>query len=70
MKVVWKILQSKYSNLNTIGCSAHGLILLLGDIAKIQTFRLIILKSKDIIKYFKKKQFFLSIFTEKQKHLY
>lgn len=67
MKGAWQIVQAQYPHIFTIGCAAHGLNLLLGDIFKIQTFQLIISNAKEVVKYVKNKQALLSVFNAKQK---
>lgn len=67
MKAAGRILKSKYPNINIIGCAAHGLNLLFGDIIGLPTFNDIYKKSKDIVKYFKRTQVVSAVFHAKQK---
>lgn len=67
MKAAWQIIQTQYAHIFTVGCAAHGLNLLLGDICKIKTFKMIVSNAKEVVKYVRNKQALLSVFTSKQK---
>ncbi len=53
MKKAWRILEVKYPKIIFLGCIAHNLNLLVGDIMKLQWAANIMNDSKQIIKYFK-----------------
>lgn len=53
MKKAWRILEVKYPKIIFLGCIAHNLNLLVGDIMKLRWAANIMNDSKQIIKYFK-----------------
>jgi hypothetical protein len=67
MKSAWTEIEEAYSHITPIGCSAHGLNLLLGDIMSTQTMQAIHSKAKTIVKFFRNKQVVSATFAEKQK---
>lgn len=56
MKKAWKLLAIKYPKIIFLGCIAHSLNLLIGDIMKISWAHNIIKNGKKIVKYFKSHQ--------------
>ncbi|XP_057329227.1 uncharacterized protein LOC130670070 [Microplitis mediator] len=52
MKSAWSILKQKYTHLITFGCVAHGLNLLDKDIVSVSEIKKVIVRSKEIIKFF------------------
>ena len=55
MKAAWEVVRTTYPHIVTIGCSAHCLNLLLGDICELITLDNLIKKSKKLIKTTKHK---------------
>ncbi|KAF0385584.1 zinc finger bed domain-containing protein 1-like [Gigaspora margarita] len=53
MKKAWKILDKKYPSIIFLGCLAHNLNLLVGDIIKLEWAQNILLNAIMIVKYFK-----------------
>ena len=67
MKAAWEVVRTTYPHIVTIGCSAHGLNLLLGDICELITLDNLIKKSKKLIKTIKHKHILNAMFIKKQK---
>ena len=56
MKAAWGIVQDTFPHITPIGCAAHGLNLLLGDIMNLQTMQTLYKKAKKVVKHVKNKQ--------------
>lgn len=56
MKKAWKLVAIRYPNVIFLGCVAHSLNLLIGDIMKLSWADTIMKNSKIIVKYFKSHQ--------------
>ena len=61
MKKAWKILEVEYPRIIFLGCIAHNLNLLIGDIMKLKWLANIIKDAKEIVKYFKNDQLLAAI---------
>jgi hypothetical protein len=66
MKKAWKILAIEYPTILFLGCIAHSLNLLIGNIMKISWCARLIRKAKDLIKYFKSYQIPAAILKKHQ----
>ncbi|CAM1295475.1 Uncharacterised protein r2_g470 [Pycnogonum litorale] len=67
MRSAWTEIEEAYPHITPIGCAAHGLNLLLGDIMSIETMQAIHSKAKKIVKSVKNKQVVSATFAEKQR---
>ena len=67
MKAAWEEVRKTYPHIQTIGCSAHGLNLLLGDICELRTLDNPVKKAKKLIKTIKHKHILNAMFITKQK---
>ena len=54
MKSAWYIIKDKYPNINTIGCAAHTLNLLFGDVTKIESIANLVVTARNIVTKLKK----------------
>ncbi|XP_041364336.1 uncharacterized protein LOC121379753 [Gigantopelta aegis] len=66
MKAAWKIINEEYPHITPIGCAAHGLSLLLGDVMKLQTMQMLFKKAKKVVKYVRVQQIISATFSQKQ----
>ena len=67
MKAAWEVVRTTCPHIDTIGCSAHGLNLLLGDICELITLDNLIKKSKKLIKTIKHKHILNAMFIKSRK---
>ena len=67
MKAAWEVVRTTYPHIVTIGCTAHGLNLLLGDICELITLDNLMKKSKKLIKTIKHKHILNAMFIKKHK---
>ena len=66
MKAAWAIVKEVYPHITPIGCAAHGLSFLLGDIMDLRTMQILYNKVKKVVKYVKKRQVVSATFSSKQ----
>lgn len=66
MQAAWKILKNLRPNIQTYGCSAHILNLLMKDLEALRSFKDHMANSQEIVKYFKLKHVPNAILREKQ----
>ena len=69
MKAAWEEVRKTYPHILTIGCSAHGLNLLLGDICELRTLDNLVKKAKKHIKTIKHKHILNAMFITKRKEI-
>jgi hypothetical protein len=67
MKKAWGIISKKYPHINTYGCVAHGLNLLIKDIINLDSFKEIIEDSKEVINTIRRGYITKAIFEKKKK---
>ena len=67
MKAAWEEVRKTYPHILTIGFSAHGLNLLLGDICELRTLDNLVKKAKKLIKAIKHKHILNAMFITKKK---
>jgi len=67
MKAAWVIVKDTFPHITPIGCAAHGLNLLLGDIMGLQTMQTLYKKAKKVVKHVKNRQVISATFSAKQK---
>ena len=67
MKAAWEEVRKTYPHILTIGCSAHGLNLRLGDICELRTLDNLVKKAKKLIKAIKHEHILNAMFITKQK---
>ncbi|CAB5390292.1 unnamed protein product [Rhizophagus irregularis] len=70
MKKAWKLLAIKYPNIVILGCVAHSLNLLIGDIMKLSWVDSTIKNGKKIVKYFKSHQIPAAVLKRYQRSSY
>ena len=66
MKAAWAIVKEASPHITPIGCAAHGLSLLLGDIIDLKTMQTLYNKAKKVLKYVQKRQVVSATFSSKQ----
>lgn len=66
MKKAWKLLELKYPNIFFLGCVAHSLNLLIGDIMKVPWSANILKRAKEIVLYFRSHQIPMAILRRHQ----
>ncbi|CAB4393752.1 unnamed protein product [Rhizophagus irregularis] len=69
-KKAWKLLAIKYPNIVILGCVAHSLNLLIGDIMKLSWVDSTIKNGKKIVKYFKSHQIPAAVLKRYQRSSY
>lgn len=70
MRAAWRQIQAHYNHIDCIGCAAHGLNLLFGDIMKINCFKTFFTQCKNVIKHINRRHVCLAVFEELQKEKY
>ena len=53
MKVAWKIIEEKYSNIVCLECNSHIINFLIKDILKINEIKVVVNNTKIIVNYFR-----------------